>query len=84
MPLVFPGAGALHRSWGGPPGPGVPSLDDAPVGLLARCKMLTPLFQMRDGGVPRRPGGLPHNSRRIHNWGKNKWHWVNNLAREPG
>src|SRR5665811_762325 len=34
------------------------------------CKTLTPLFRMRDEGVPRRPGGLPHNFRSIANSGK--------------
>ena len=48
------------------------SAADAPVGLLAPCKMLIPLFQMRDEGVPRRPGGLPHNVRRIRYGGKNE------------
>ena len=43
---------------------------DAPVGLLAPCKTLTPLFRMRDEGVPRRPGGLPHNFRSIADSGK--------------
>ena len=38
--------------WGGPPGPGVPSGDDAPVGLLALCMMLTALLQLRVQGAP--------------------------------
>ena len=33
---------------------------DAPVGLLALCRMLISLLRPRDEGVPRRPGGLPH------------------------
>jgi hypothetical protein len=33
---------------------------DAPVGLLAPYKMLTPLCRRRDEGVPRGPGGPPH------------------------
>ena len=33
---------------------------DAPVGLLALCRMLISLLRQRDEGVPRRPGGLPH------------------------
>jgi hypothetical protein len=36
------------------------SAADAPVGLLAPCKMLTPLCRLRDEGVPRGPGGPPH------------------------
>ena len=39
------------------------STADAPVGPLARCKMLTTLFRMRDEGVPRGPGGPPHHFR---------------------
>src|ERR1022692_500532 len=42
--------------WGGPPW----SAADAPVGLLAPCKMLMSLFRQRDAGVPRGPGGPPH------------------------
>src|ERR1019366_7459799 len=65
MPLVFPVLGAcINRGadhW---------SAFDAPVGLLAPCKTLAPLSQRRDGGVPRRPGGLPHNFRSIANSGK--------------
>src|ERR1017187_7295541 len=30
---------------------------------LAPCRMLMPLFQMRDEGVPRGPGGPPHHQR---------------------
>src|ERR1022692_3727817 len=41
---------------------------DAPVGLLAPCKMLIALYRLRDGGVPRRPGGLPHNFRSTRHW----------------
>src|ERR1035438_3262348 len=33
---------------------------DAPVGLLALCRMLISLLRPRDEGVPRRPGGLAH------------------------
>ena len=40
------------------------SAADAPVGLLAPCTMLTPLFLLRDEGVPRGPGGPPHNTMR--------------------
>jgi hypothetical protein len=40
------------------------SAADAPVGLFAACRVLTSLFRPRDEGVPRRPGGLPHNLRR--------------------
>jgi hypothetical protein len=36
------------------------SAADALVGLLAPCKVLIPLFRMRDEGVPRGPGGPPH------------------------
>src|ERR1035441_6502368 len=34
---------------------------DALVGLLALRKALRKLGRQRDEGVPRRPGGLPHN-----------------------
>jgi len=37
-------------------------------------KLLIWLLRQRDEGIPRRPGGLPHNFRRIPNIGKNKWH----------
>jgi len=37
------------------------SAADAPVGLLAPCERLRTWSRQRDGGVPRRPGGLPHN-----------------------
>src|SRR5450631_2135678 len=53
--------GALHW-WGGPPGPGVPSGDDAPVGLCAPCVVPMWLFQQRVQGDPRGPGGPPHQS----------------------
>jgi hypothetical protein len=43
---------------------------DAPVGLLAPCKLLIPLFRLRDEGVPRGPGGPPHNLRSIPILGK--------------
>src|ERR1035441_7523375 len=33
---------------------------DAPVGLFKLCKMLSPLCRQRDQGVPRGPGGPPH------------------------
>jgi len=49
---------------------------DALVGLLALCKVPTPLSRQRDEGVPRRPGGLPHNFRSIRDGGKNRWHWA--------
>ena len=45
----------LHKPVGRTPW----SKADAPVGLLAPCKMLTPLCRQRDG-VPRGPGGAPH------------------------
>jgi hypothetical protein len=32
------------------------SAADAPVGLLAPCKMLMSLFRQREAGVPRGPG----------------------------
>src|ERR1019366_5318083 len=38
------------------------SAADALVGLLAPCKMLTSWFGLRDEGVPRGPGGPPHQS----------------------
>src|ERR1035441_1786299 len=60
MPLSFPTTEHLQESWGRPPW----SAADAPVGLLAFCMMLISLFRLRDEGVPRRPGGLPHNLRR--------------------
>src|ERR1035438_3639900 len=46
-----------------------------PVGLLAPGKMPIPLCRLRDGGVPRRPGGLPHNFRSIPDIGQSRWHW---------
>ncbi len=36
------------------------SAADAPVGPLAPGNMLTPLSRLRDEGVPREPGGPPH------------------------
>jgi hypothetical protein len=36
------------------------SAADAPVGLLAPSKMLMSVFRQRDEGVPRGPGGPPH------------------------
>ena len=45
------------RDWVGRP---PRSAADAPVGLLAPCKMLMSLFRQRDEGVPRGPGGPPH------------------------
>jgi hypothetical protein len=36
------------------------SAADAPVGQLTPCKMLMSLFRQRDEGVPRGPGGPPH------------------------
>src|ERR1035437_5522758 len=65
MPLVFPVLRACINRGADPW-----SAFDAPVGLLAPCKTLAPLSQRRDGGVPRRPGGLPHNFRSIANSGK--------------
>src|ERR1019366_6797042 len=41
------------------------SAADAPVGLLARCKMPISLYRLRDEGVPRGPGGPPHHFSRI-------------------
>ena len=46
------------------------SAADAPVGLLAPCKMLISLYRLRDEGVPRGPGGPPHHLRRIRDVGK--------------
>ena len=40
------------------------SAADAPVGLLAACKMLISLPGQRDEGVPRGPGGPPHQATR--------------------
>src|ERR1019366_7778323 len=74
MPLVFPGIAQSALIVGRTPG----SAADAPVGLLALCMMLTQLFQPRDGGVPRGPGGPPHSLCRIRSFGKNEWHWVGN------
>src|ERR1019366_9294877 len=48
---------------------------DAPVGLLALCRMLISLLRPRDEGVPRRPGGLPHKLCSIPVIGKTMWHW---------
>src|ERR1022692_397122 len=54
---------------GGPPGRTPGSAADAPVGLLAPCKMPTPLGRLRDEGVlaqrAPRPGGPPHDFRGI-------------------
>src|ERR1035441_6904292 len=36
------------------------SAADAPVGLPAPCRMPIPLVRRRDEGVPRGPGGPPH------------------------
>jgi len=36
------------------------SAADAPVGLLAPCVILLSLLRLRDEGVPRGPGGPPH------------------------
>ena len=52
---------------------------DAPVGLLAPCKLLIPLFRLRDEGVPRGPGGPPHNFRSIPILGKTSGIKVVNL-----
>src|ERR1035438_4662482 len=46
------------------------------------CMMLAQWFQPRDEGVPRGPGGPPHSLCRIRSFGKNEWHWVNNLPHE--
>src|ERR1017187_4610187 len=40
------------------------SAADALVGLLAQCKMPISLFRQRDAGVPRGPGGPPHQTPR--------------------
>ena len=47
--------------WGGPPW----SAADAPVGLLVPRQTPISLFRMRDEGVPRGPGGPPHEFRGI-------------------
>ena len=44
------------------------STADAPVGLLVSVP------GPRDEGVPRGPGGPPHNAGRILRFGKSKWH----------
>ena len=54
-------------------GPSLWTAADAPVGLFAPCRMPIPLFRLRDGGVPRRPRGLPHNFSSLPDIGKNKW-----------
>jgi hypothetical protein len=41
---------------------------DAPVGLLAFCRVLISLFRPRDEGVPRRPGGLPQTLQHSRYW----------------
>ena len=75
MPLVFPGIAPSALVVGRTPR----SAADAPVGLRALGMMLTQLFQPRDEGVPRGPGGPPHSLCRIRSFGKNEWHWVGNL-----
>ena len=50
------------------------STADAPVGLLAPGVMLVSLSRLRDAGVPRGPGGPPHNAGRILRFGKSKWY----------
>jgi hypothetical protein len=49
------------------------SAADAPVGLLAPCVTLVSLSRLRDAGVPRGPGGPPHDAGRILRFGKSKW-----------
>ena len=49
------------------------SAADAPVGLLAPCVTLVSLSRLRDAGVPRGPGGPPHDAGRILSFGKSKW-----------
>src|ERR1019366_1170972 len=71
-PLVFPGIAPSALVVGRTPR----SAADAPVGLRALGMMLTQLFQPRDEGVPRGPGGPPHSLCRIRSFGKNEWHWV--------
>src|ERR1035437_1538185 len=71
MPLVFPGIAPSALVVGRTPR----SAADAPVGLRALGMMLTQLFQPRDEGVPRGPGGPPHSLCRIRSFGKNEWHW---------
>src|ERR1022692_3768345 len=51
----------LQDWWGGPHWPAA----DAPVGLLAPRKMLISLCRLRDEGVPRGPGGPPHQAPRM-------------------
>src|ERR1035437_4903000 len=83
MPLVFPGIAPSALVVGRTPR----SAADAPVGLRALGMMLTQLFQPRDEGVlaqrAPRPGGPPHSLCRIRSFGKNEWHWVDNLPHEP-
>ena len=45
----------------------------APVGLLAPGVTLVSLSRLRDAGVPRGPGGPPHDAGRILRFGKSKW-----------
>jgi len=49
------------------------SAADAPVGLLAPGVTLVSLSRLRDAGVPRGPGGPPHDAGRILRFGKSKW-----------
>src|ERR1017187_2865984 len=46
------------------------SAADAPVGLLAPCKMPISLYRQRDEGVPRGPGGPPRHFLRIYSFGR--------------
>ena len=61
MPLTFASTAPSALMVGRTPW----SAADAPVGLLAPRKVLTPLFRLRDEGVPRGPGGPPHQCRSI-------------------
>jgi hypothetical protein len=70
IPHSFPPAEHPEKLWGGPPW----SAADAPVGLLVPCKMLISLFRMRDEGVPRGPGGPPHEVCGIPDTGEAMWH----------
>ena len=65
MPLILFPMGNAAEAVGRTPW----SAADAPVGLLAPCTM-------RDEGVPRGPGGPPHQLLRCPLGGKMEWHLI--------
>ena len=55
MPLSFPDSEYPRQLWGGPPGP-----QPTPWPACRRLQVPDSLPKERDEGVPRRPGGPPH------------------------